>query len=98
MLTRGRKGKKIIDDPQIRSIQPLLAIELESLPRENLDIGSVSEGSSDHSVESSMRGLTDYLSLKIEGLILIEENLTNLREKYDVPDEYHEMLASGPED
>ena len=97
MLTRGRKGKRIVDDPQIRSIKPLFAIEVESSPLENLDIGLVGEGSPDHSAESPMYDLIDYLSPEMEGSILIEENLTNLKEKYDVPDEY-EMLALDPKD
>ena len=74
-----------------------MTIEIENLPREDLEIGSVDEGSSDHSVGSPVCCLMDYLDLEIEESILIEENLITLREKYDIPKEY-EMLVPGSKD
>ena len=39
-----------------------------------------------------MHGLTDYLDPETEGSILIKENLTALRVKYDILDEYEILM------
>ena len=49
MYTRGKREKRIVDDPQIRSTPSLLAIEIENPPQENPKISPVGEESPDHS-------------------------------------------------
>ena len=93
MSHKIRKEKEILDEPQVTSTQPLLAIELGNISRD-LKTDLLDEESSDHNAEFPMRGLTNYLDPKIEESVLTEKNLTALRDKYDIPDEY-EMLMPG---
>ena len=69
---------------------------LRNLPQENSKISPIGKESSDHSAESFVHDLIDYLSLEIEWSILIEDNLLTLKKKYDIPDEY-EMIVSDLE-
>ena len=48
--------------------QPLLAIDAENPPQEGSEIGYIGEGSSDHSAESLMHGLMDYLGPEIDDI------------------------------
>ena len=83
-------------DPQIRSTQCLLAIEIENLPQKDPKIDPIGEDSLDHNTEFSMHDLMDYLGSKTERSILIEKNLITLRDKYDISDEY-KMIVLGLE-
>ena len=97
MSKRGRKGKKIIDDWQIRSTQSVFALEIENPLQENSDTNPTDEGSSNCGVKSPVRDLMDYLDPETKISILTKENRMNLQKKYDIPYEY-EMLVSGLED